>query len=222
MILAEIYEAQGDRDRAIDELKNGVRADGSSAAALIQLGYTYARKKDVSQAMATFNEVLRKDPKSSAPALFGLGSLYEEQGKKQDALKKYQEVLVRSPLYVPALNNLATLYADGIGGKPAEGLALIEKAAKAEPNNSNILDTYGYLLLKNGRAAEARKILERVSSVLPHNPSVNYHLALAYKQSGDRAQALSRVNKALESGRFPEESQARNLLADLNGIRKGR
>jgi len=172
--------------------------------------------------MATFNEVIRKDPKVSAPALFGLGSLYEEQGKKQDALKKYQEALTRAPMYVPALNNLASLYADGIGGKPAEGLALIEKAVKAEPNNTNILDTYGYLLLKNGRADESRKILERVASILPNNPTVNYHLALAYQRSGDRAQALSRVNKALESGKFPEEPLARNLLAELTGTRKVR
>ena len=222
MILAEIYEAQGDRNRAIDELKNGVRADVSNTAALVQLGYTYARKKDVGQAMAVFNEVLRKDPKASAPALFGLGSIYEEQGNKIEALKKYQEALVRAPSYVPVLNNLAALYGEGIGGKPAQGLLLVEKAVKVEPNNPNILDTYGYLLLKNGRADEARKILERVSSILPNNPSVNYHLALAYRQSGDRAQALSRVNKALESGKFPEEQQARTLLAELSGTRKGR
>ena len=217
MILAEIYEAQGNRDRAIDELKKGVRADSANTAALIQLGYTFARKKDYPQAMATFEEVLRKDPKASAPALFGLGSMYEEQGKKQEALKKYRESLERSPAYVPALNNLASLYADGIGGKPAEGLVMAEKAVKSEPNNPNVLDTYGYLLLKNGRVAEARKILERVSSILPGNPTVNYHLALAYRDSGDRAQAISRVNKALEAGRFQEETQARQLLAELTG-----
>ena len=93
---------------------------------------------------------------------------------------------------------------------------------RIEPNNPNILDTYGFLLLKNGRAVEARRILERVASIMPNNPSVNYHLALAYKQSGDRAQALSRVNKALESGRFAEEREARLLLAELSGTGKGR
>jgi predicted Zn-dependent protease len=93
---------------------------------------------------------------------------------------------------------------------------------RAEPNNPNVLDTYGYLLLKNGRVADARKILERVSSILPNNPSVNYHLALAYREAGDRAQAISRVNKALEAGRFMEEAQARQLLAELTGTRKAR
>ena len=222
MILAEIYEAEGDRDRAIDELKKGVRSDSANSSALIQLGYTFARKKDFAQAMATFDEVLRKDPKASAPALFGMGSMYEEQGKKSEALKKYRESLERSPAYVPALNNLASLYADGIGGKPAEGLPLIEKAVRTEPNNPNLLDTYGYLLLKNGRGAEARKILERVSSILPGNPTVNYHLALAYRESGDRAQAIAQANKALEAGHFLEEAQARQLLAELTGAKKGR
>lgn len=224
MVLAEINEAQGDRKRAIEELRNGVRVESTNAAVLVQLGFTYARNKNAGEALATFNEVVAKFPKVAAPALFGMGSIYEEQGKKQEALKKYKEALDRAPSYVPALNNLASLYAEGIGGKPKDGLLLAEKAVRFESNNPNVLDTYGYLLLKNGRADEARKILERVSSILPNNPSVNYHLALAYRQTGDRAQALSRVNKALEGGRFPEEPQARALLAELSGsgVRKVR
>jgi tetratricopeptide (TPR) repeat protein len=222
MILAEIYEAQGSSDRAIEELKKAARAESTSGAPLIQLGYTYARKKDNAQALSVFEEAARKDPKSSAPALFGIGTIYEGEGKKLEAVKKYKDALQKSPNYVPALNNLATLYADGIGGKPAEALPLAESAVRSDPNSPNILDTYGYVLLKNGRTAEARKVLERVSSVAPDNPSVNYHLALAYRQTGDRAQAISRVNKALEVGRFPEEAQAKQLLAELTGVRKAR
>ena len=217
LALAQIYDVQGDRNRAIDELKKGVNADSGSIAALTQLGYAYARKKDFGQAAASFNEAVRKDPRHSAPALFGLGALYDEQGKRQDALKKYREALHQSPVYVPALNNVATLYADNVGGTPKEGLVLAERAVREEPGNPNILDTYGYLLLKNGRAAEARKILERVSSMLPNNQTVSYHLALAYQGTGDRAQALTLVNKALEGGRFPEEARARQLLAELKG-----
>ena len=222
MILAEIYEAQGNSERAIEELKKAARVDITAGAPLIQLGYTHARKKEYAQALSAFDEATRKDPKSSAPALFGIGTIYEEQGKKQEAVKKYREALQRSPNYVPALNNLATLYAEGIGGKPAEALPLAESAVRSNPNNPNILDTYGYVLLRNGRIAEARKVLERVSSVVPNNPSVNYHLALVYRETGDRAQAISRANKALEAGRFPEEAQTKQLKAELTGVRKAR
>lgn len=215
MVLAEIYEIQGDRGRAIEELKQGIRADSTNTSLLIQLGYTYARKKDFGLAKSTFEEVLRKDPKASAPALFGLGSLNEEQGKRDEAAKLYREALKRNPSYAPALNNLAVLALEGVGGKPAEGLRLAELAIKGDPSNPNLLDTYGYALFRNGRIPEAKKVLERVASVLPDNPSVNYHLALVYREAGDRAQALARINKALEKGRFLEEPQARKLLAEL-------
>jgi putative PEP-CTERM system TPR-repeat lipoprotein len=222
MVLAGIYEAQGDLSRATDELKKGIGTDPKHGAAYIQLGYTYAKKKDYAAALATFNDAIRQDPKSAPQALFAQGTVYEQQGKKQEAVKNYREVLVKSPAYVPALNNLAILYSDGYGGKPAEGLRLAETAVSRNQNNPTILDTYGYALLKNGRSADAKKVLEKVAAVLPENPSVNYHLALACRDTGDRAQAISRVNKALSLGRFPEESQARQLLAELNDTRKAR
>jgi Flp pilus assembly protein TadD len=71
------------------------------------------------------------------------------------------------------------------------------------------MDTLGYALLKNGRAAEARKVLEKAVSILPGNPTVNYHLALACRESGDKVQAAAALRKALQLGNFPEEPDAK-------------
>jgi FimV-like protein len=42
-----------------------------------------------------------------------------------------------------------------------------------------------------------------------------YHLALAYKQTGDQARATETLQKSLALGDFPEEQEARALLEKL-------
>jgi FimV-like protein len=88
-------------------------------------------------------------------------------------------------------------------------------AFKLEPGNGGVTDTLGYALLKNGRGEDARKVLEKAVAILPNNPTVNYHLALAYRETGDKAKATATLRKALQLGKFPEEQDAKILLAQL-------
>lgn len=140
--------------------------------------------------------------------------LLEATGKKGEAVRKYRQALKKSENYVPALNNLAYLCTEGFGSKE-EGLSLALTAFRLEPGNGGVMDTLGYALLQNGRREDARKMLEKASGILPDNPTVNFHLALAYRESGDKAQATARLQKALRSGDFPEAQKARTLLAEL-------
>jgi putative PEP-CTERM system TPR-repeat lipoprotein len=213
MILASIYESQSDLDRAIGELKNGLNRDKESLKAMLKLGNLYARKKDYTLASSTLAEVVRRNP-DLAPAYYSQGALLEMTGKKVEAVRKYRQALAKAENYVPALNNLAFLCAEGFGNKE-EALRLAVTAFKLEPGNAGIIDTLGYALLKNGRKEEARKTLEKASALLPDNPTVNYHLALACRESGDKAQATAKLQKALQSGDFPEAQKARTLLAEM-------
>jgi putative PEP-CTERM system TPR-repeat lipoprotein len=213
VILASIYESQNDLDRAIAELKNGLSMEKDSIQALLKLGNLYIRKKDYRLASAAFADAVRKSPDSAA-ALFVQGSLLEITGKKREAVDKYRLSLSKSENYLPALNNLAYLYCEGYGDRK-EGLRMAISAFRQEPGNGGVMDTLGYALLKNGRAAEARKVLEKATSILPDNPTVNYHLALACRETGDKVQAATALRNALHNGSFPEERDARTLLAQL-------
>lgn len=88
-------------------------------------------------------------------------------------------------------------------------------AFKQEPGNGGVTDTLGYALLKNRRGEEARKVLEKAAEILPNNPTVNFHLALAYRETGNKGQAVATLRKALQLGKFPEEQDAKTLLAQL-------
>jgi len=129
--------------------------------------------------------------------------------------------LEKAENHVPSLNNLAYLYADGYGD-PRQALQLAMTAFRLEPGSPLVLDTLGYVLLKNGRAKESRKILEKAVSLLPANPTISYHLALAEHAAGDPRQAVARMQKTLKMGAFPESGRASSLVAEWNGKGRGK
>ncbi len=213
IVLSSIHEQQNDLDSAVNELKNGLRVDPGNVQALLNLGRVHERRKEYDQAMSSYSEAVRKKP-DFAPAIFAQGALLDLTGKKKEALAKYRNALEKAPTYTPALNNLAYLYADGYGNKE-EALRMAVSAYKQEPANAGLMDTLGYALLKNNRKDDAKKVLEQAVKLLPDNPTVTYHLALAYKESGDRKKASETVQKSLASGNFPDAVAARALQSEL-------
>ncbi len=187
--------------------------DGNNPQAYVYLGNLYEGSKDYAQAMAAYEDALRKKP-DFVPAIFAQGALFDQTGKKKEAIAKYRIVLEKSDTYVPALNNLAYLCASGYGSKE-EALRLAISAFKREPGNAGVMDTLGFALLKNNRPEDARKVLEKAVTLLPENPTVAYHLALAYKESGDKANALKMLQKALAQGEFADAKPAALLVAEL-------
>lgn len=149
-----------------------------------------------------------------APALFAQGALLQQTGKMSEAVTKYRAAISVSERYVPALNNLAYLCAEGFCDK-GEALSLSMKAYRLEPANIGVMDTLGYALLVNGRYDDARKVLEKTASLLPAVPTIQYHLGLLYKATGDLPKARQALKKALAAGAFPEDGKARELLSSL-------
>lgn len=213
VILASIYESQKDHARAISEVKSGLRVDGNNAQAIVYLGNLYEASRDFSQAMTAYEDACRKKP-DFVPALFAQGALLDQTGRKKEAIDKYRTVLEKSDSYVPALNNLAYLFASGYGSKE-EALRMAISASKRDPGNAGLLDTLGFALLKNNRLEDARKVLEKAANLLPDNPTVTYHLALAYIESGEKAKALKLLQKSMSQGEFADAKAAATLVAEL-------
>jgi tetratricopeptide (TPR) repeat protein len=155
ILMASVYESRNDVGRAIEEMKNAIKVDGKNPNAPLILGNLYAKKGDTSSAMQSYAEAVRRDP-AFATAYYARGALLERTGNKREAIVSYREALQKSGRHVPSLNNLAYLYAEGYGD-PKEALRLAMAAYKQEPGSPMVMDTVGYVLLKNGRAAEAKK-----------------------------------------------------------------
>ncbi|GLI39259.1 PEP-CTERM system TPR-repeat protein PrsT [Geobacter hydrogenophilus] len=213
LVIASIYESQKDYDRAISAVRSGIAVEPGNLRASMALGGLYEKKRDFARAVATYDDILKKSPKN-ASAMFAKGAAFDQSGKKKEAAAIYRSVLKIAPDFVPALNNLAYLATEGHGSK-TEALSLAGRANKLQPNNAGVMDTYGYALLLNGKRNESVRVLEKAVSLLPNNPAVHYHLAMAYREMGDRAKASASAQKSLQYGEFPESAAARKLLAEL-------
>jgi putative PEP-CTERM system TPR-repeat lipoprotein len=220
ILLASVYGSRNELPRAIEEVKRGMSTDAKDPKVAVLLGDLLARKRDFGPAMDAYREAARRNP-NYAPAYFSQGALLEMSGKKKEAVEKYRDALEKDEDHVPTLNNLAYLYAEGYGDR-GQALRMSLTAFRLEPGNPAVLDTFGYVLLQNGRAKEARKLLEKAVSLLPANPTVTYHLALAEYAAGDERQAVARMQKALKMGAFPESSRAISLVAKWTGKERGK
>jgi len=213
MVLGSIFENQKDYPRAIREVQRGVSVEPGNVRAILYLGKLHEIVGDYRRAMILYQDACDRKPRF-VPALFAQGALLDITGKKREAADKYRAVLEISDNYVPALNNLAYLCASGYGSA-REALRFAAAAYRNEPDDARTMDTYGFALLKNNRYDEAISILEKAVSLLPGNPTMYYHLAVAYRGSGDRTSTLRLLRRSLSFGEFPESNAAASLAAEL-------
>ena len=143
-----------------------------------------------------------------------MGAIYDRHGNKKEAQSYYKKTIALNERYVPALNNLAYLYADNYGDIQM-ALTLSLKAYRLAPEQQDVMDTLGYVLLKNNKAEEAVKILEKTIKMHGYNPTISFHLALAYVELKQADKAIAELEKSLEGGDFPEAEKCRRLLQKL-------
>ncbi len=212
LLVASVYEFYKNYGAAISETRKAVQLTPKDPQVLLYLGNLQAANKDYDAAFAAYHEILKQ--RQFPPALYAEGALLQRLGKKGEAVAKYRAALAPSDQYVPALNNLSYLCSEGFCGKH-EALSLAMKAYRLEPSNAGVMDTLGYALFVNGKYGDARKVLEKASSLIPNQPTVLYHLGLLYKQTGNKVAAVKAFNKALALGPFSEAETARRLSNEL-------
>ena len=176
--------------------------------------------KDPDAGLAT----LRGAPSVDQPDQLGLEiALYlERTGKTDEAITQYEDVMRRSPRSEVAANNLAMLLVTYKKDAASVGRAKTLTARFADSTNPSYLDTYGWVLFKNGEAAASVSILERVVSKVPNAPVVLYHLGMAQSQNGSSAQARDNLSRAVNSGtKFSGLDEAKATLDKLPKLPSG-
>lgn len=170
------------------------------------------RAKKGAEADAVSQEWLKAHPKDTAFRLY-LAGLGLGANDKPRAIGLYREIVQIDPNHAMAVNNLAALL-DEQGDASAPALAL--RAYKLQPGNPIILDTYGWSLARQGKAAEALPILQRALAAAPAVPTIQYHLAATLVQAGKPAEARNMLTSLLATqANFAERAKASALLKSL-------
>jgi Flp pilus assembly protein TadD len=80
------------------------------------------------------------------------------------------------------------------------------------------LDTLGWVRFKMGQQEDALRLMKDAVAKAPEDPTLNYHLGMAFYQFGKRAEARTYLSKALKSTEaFQGRQEAEQVLFQVRG-----
>jgi cellulose synthase operon protein C len=141
-----------------------------------------------------------------------LSDLYIAAGRYEDAVKHLLLILNDKPHDALALNNLAWVYQQQ-GDKRATSLA---KQAYILSPGGQAADTLGWILVSDGDAARGLVLLRQAAAQVADDPRIQYHYAVALKQTGKRDEAVRLLQAVVaNTAEFGEKADAQKLLDEL-------
>jgi len=214
-LLAELYLGTKDFKRATEAAERAIAISPGWWAARRSLARVRLSSGDTAGALAAYADAL-KDAPSNAELVVEAALLYERQGKVDDAIARYETLRKLDPHSDVAANNLAVLLVTYRSDQHSLDEARDLTAAFASSENGTLLDTNGWVRFKRGDLDEALRTLERAVERAPDSKEIRYHLAMAQLETGQRDQARSNLESALNgSPHFAGADEARVTLARL-------
>jgi tetratricopeptide (TPR) repeat protein len=195
--LAWTYQTGGDHEAALKisrETVAGAPASREAAGTLADL----LRDDDQYTESA---QVLTKLIESAGPTpdwrLYYLrASAYEELGETDKTEADLASALKLNP-DEPELLNFQAYYWIDRGVRLKEALAMVQKAAEAEPQSGEIIDSLGWAYYRLGEFPTAVEKLEQAVTLQPGIAEVNDHLGDAYWRVGRKTEAQFQWRRVL-------------------------
>lgn len=195
---AVILRSEKKIDTAYAAMRKSVELDpGNPVAWNLMADLAHDKNGDAAM-VATLKEGLKNNP-TDPHLLLGVGSLSYSQGDVAYAAEIFKRMIARFPNDPKALTNAALAELD-LGRSPEQPRIWLQKALAQAPRVPVIIDTWGWMLHKSGKTAEAIKLLQRVAKVIPDDGGVQYHLGVAYSDSGKPGLGRAALRRALAIG----------------------
>ena len=216
-LLGNVYLVQNKLDDAEKTFLKAIELEPRLVASYTALATIYARQKKLDEGIAKLEQAHKVAP-TSLPPLMMLGLLQQQRGNVAKAQEAYTQALAINPRFAPAANNLAWLYSENGGDKDKDkALQLAQTAKEAAPDDPRVSDTLGWILYKRGVYSRALALFEESAAKISDDPTIQYHLGLAYAKVGNKEGARKALTAATNTKReFPELADARRALTQLN------
>jgi cellulose synthase operon protein C len=210
------YALEGDILMATGQAAKAAAAYAQSGklrpTAEVALGEFRARKAaSIAAADQPLIDWLKMHPDDSK-VRFMLAQNYDADGDTTDAIREYEKVAAAQPGNAIVLNNLAWLYEKTGDPRAAE---TAKRAFEKAPKAAAIADTYGWILLRQGKVDEALKIIQQAHDSDQKNAEIEYHLGVALQKAGKHEEARKALENAIAAGgSAPWVAEARKALAE--------
>ncbi|HEY8907164.1 MAG TPA: tetratricopeptide repeat protein, partial [Rhodoferax sp.] len=207
----DLAMARGQQAVALTAYGNALSKDDSSDMALRLYG-AHVSAGDMAKGVALLDKWQKNHPDNAA-VLRTIGYAALQVGNLTAARTAYEKILKLQPDDGQTWNNLA-LVASAQNDKAATGFA--ERAYALRPNDPAVIDTLGWLLLRQGQVDRGLALLRDARLRDSTDPEIRYHLAAALAKSGRSTEAREEVAQALKSGTsFEGIEDARKLQTEL-------
>jgi tetratricopeptide (TPR) repeat protein len=213
---AMLEDRLGHTDEALRELARLAHDYPDSPLPESQIGDILRMKQRYPEAITAYDEAIAR-LKTPGPdnwsLFFSRGIAYDRSHQWQKAQADFEHALTLSPNQPAVLNYLGYSWADS-DRHLAEARQMIEKAVEQRPNDGAIVDSLGWVLLREGKTKDAVKTLERAVELEPQDSTINGHLGDAYWAAGRKLEATYQWRRALTLDPEPEDKA--KLEAKLN------
>jgi tetratricopeptide (TPR) repeat protein len=213
---AGIEQQSGNLDAAIRTLERLAQRTPDSSEPLAQLGDILRAKSRFDEAVDAYSRAIARvgEPTRADWPLFYARAVAQDRAHHwEPAEADLEQALKLSPDEPYVLNYLGYSWTEQ-GRNLARARQMIEKAAELRPNDGAIVDSLGWVLLRQGDTAGAVHWLERAVELEPEDPTINGHLGDAYWAIGRKLQAEFQWRRALNLN--PEPDDAAKLQAKLH------
>lgn len=208
-----IRQSAGDWEAAAGAYRDALEREPSGGV-VVRLAAALRRSRDTAAADSALQDWLASHPED-VPVRLALAQSYLQGGAEESARDHYQRILEDRPDHPVALNNLAVVQSRL--GALGNALESARRAHELAPESPPILDTYGWLLVRNDRLEQGLRLLRQAVAAAPGSRDIRYHLAAALAEGGSRREARAELESILaDSVAFEERSAAEQLLASLS------
>ncbi|HEY0709232.1 MAG TPA: tetratricopeptide repeat protein [Polyangia bacterium] len=215
LLFVQALRESGKTSRALQEVEILLSRAGRNARAFNALGLIYYRMERAALAETAFRRALELDPKS-AEVWNNLGLVALQRGRDRDAFEAFDKAAALDASFAEARFNKAGVLLDC--GDYARALTELESAARARPNDPDLLVALGVAARGAGKPEEARRAYESALAVAPGFPPAHFNLGILYMDFlPDKAKArehLQVYRKVAPSG-DPRQKETEMRLKEL-------
>lgn len=205
---AQVFEAKGEYDKALEEYRAVLLADPDNAKAYLGAGNSRYRLKNYDSALKNYQLASRKDPKLWA-AYEGAANSYEVLGQKEKSVAEWRRLADLGPKdqRARALGKIEALL--GKGGSTVKAGAKTDANAPAVAEKTDDKFQYDGPLFQKAQAlyqsGEFRKSLDAWKKVLdaqPGNPGALYFAGVCRYKLGEDDKAIYNLQRSFA---YPEK-----------------